>query len=140
MIRIVKEIYLTGFTIVFKLSRAPTIAGRAGGAIGIIALIESFNLMNIALWIDIFAGKQIVPRLSGPEFLIAFLALIFVNNYVLNICGFSFRHGLKFEREFGTLNKTRRILLVTSCVVVALASIVFTIYSISAYHRFFHIK
>ncbi len=139
MIRFLKEVYLTGFTIVFKLSRAKKITYRAGGAMTIITLIESFNLTNILSWIDIFAGKQIVPRLSEPEILLAFLVLGYLNLYVLITCGFTFGHGLQFEREFDNLKKSRKILLVTSCVVLLLATIVFSIYSTLAYHRFFHI-
>jgi hypothetical protein len=46
MIRFLKEIYLTGFTILFKLSRAKKITYRAGGAMTIITLIESFKHTN----------------------------------------------------------------------------------------------
>jgi|GEM_PF-2969037 len=140
MFRFLKEIYLTGFTIVFKLSRAKKITYRAGGAVTIITLIESFNLLNISSWIDIFAGKQLVPRFSEPEAILAFLVLGYLNLYFLITCGFTFAHGIKFEREFDHLAKFRKILLVTSCVVLLLATIAFSIYSTSAYHRFFHIK
>lgn len=135
MIRFLKEIYLTGFTIVFKISRARKITYRAGGAITIITLIEWFNLLNISSCIEMFIGKQFSPRLFEPEVLLAFLALGFLNSYVLFIRG----HGIKFEREFENLKKSRRICLVASCVVVLLATILFSIYSTSAYHRFFHI-
>ena len=140
MIRFLKEVYLTGFAVVFKLSRAKKIAYRAGGAVTIITLIESFNIINILSWIDIFAGKQIAPGLSEPEILLAFFVLCFLNLYFLIICGFTFVQGLPFEHEFDLLKKSRKILLVTSCVVVLLATIAFSIYSTSAYHRFFHIK
>jgi hypothetical protein len=140
MFRFLKEIYLTGFTILFKLSRAKKISYRTGGAATIITLIEAFNLTNISSWIDIFAGKQIVPRLSEPEIILVFLVLAYLNLYLLIICGFTFGHGLPFEHEFNNLKKSRKILLVASCVVILLATIVFSIYSTSTYHHFFHIK
>jgi hypothetical protein len=136
MIRFLKEIYLTGFTILFKLSRAKKITYRAGGAMTIITLIESFNLTNISSWIDIFAGKQIAPRLSEPEYILVFLVLAYLNLYVLIVCGFTFSHGLPFEHEFNNLKKSRKIALVTSCVVLLLDTIVFSIYSISAHRHF----
>jgi uncharacterized membrane protein YqhA len=77
-----------------------------------------------------------VPRFSEPEVVLAFLALGFLNLYALFFCGFTFSHGIKFEREFDNLKKSRKILLVTSCVVLLLATIVFSIYSISAHRHF----
>jgi hypothetical protein len=136
MIRFLKEIYLTGFTLLFRLSRAKKITYKAGGAMTIITLIETFNLLNISLCIEMFVGKQIVPRFSEPEVVLAFLALGFLNLYALFFCGFTFSHGIKFEREFDNLKKSRKILLVTSCVVLLLATIVFSIYSISAHRHF----
>jgi hypothetical protein len=118
------------------MSRSKKISYKAGGAMTIITLIEAFNLSNIMCWLDIFAGKRILPRFSEPEVLLAFLALGFLNLYVLFLCGFTFFHGIKFEREFDNLKKSRKILLVTSCVVLLLATIVFSIYSTSAHRHF----
>ena len=72
--------------------------------------------------------------------MVVFFALFFLNTYILIICGFTFGHGLRFEREFDNLKKGRKILLQTSCVVLLLATIMFSIYSMSVYHRFFPIK
>jgi hypothetical protein len=135
MIRFLKEIYLTAFVIINKCpTRRGNEYGRIGGAIGVVTLIEWLNIMNISSWIDIFAGKQIVPRLSESEVWLTGLVLFFINVYVL----FILRHGIKFEREFDHLKKSRKIALVTSCVVLLLATIVFTIYSTSDYRRFFY--
>jgi hypothetical protein len=132
MIRFLKEIYLTGFTIVFKLSRAKKITYKVGGAAAILTLVECFNLSNILSWIDIFSGKELLPRFSEPEVLLAFFTLGFLNIYVLFIRG----HGIKFECEFDNFKQSRKILLVTSCVVLLLATIAFSIYSTLAYRRF----
>ncbi len=136
MIRFLKEIYLTGFTILFRLSRAKKITYRAGGAITIITLIESFNLLSISSCIEMFVGKQFLPRFSEPEVLLAFFVLGYLNLYFLITCGFTFGHGIAFEREFDKLGKSRRILLMVSCAVLLLATIVFSICSISAHRRF----
>ncbi len=132
MIRFLKEIYLTGFTLVFRLSRGKDIACKVGGACAILILIEEFNLSNIMCWLDIFTGKQVLPRFSGPEVWLAGFVLFSINVYVL----FTLRYGINFEREFNKLEKTRKILLVVSCVVLLLATIVFSIYSTSAHRHF----
>jgi hypothetical protein len=136
MFRLLKEIYLTGFTLLFRLSRSKKIGYKVGGACAVLTLVEWFNLLNISSWIDILSGKQVLPPFSEPEVLLAFFALGFLNIYVLFVRG----HGIAFEREFDKLGKSRRILLMVSCVVLLLATIAFSIYSTSAYHRFFHIK
>jgi len=132
MFRFLKEIYLTGFAIIFRISRAKDIAYRAGAAIIILTLIEWFNLVNISLCVEMLVGKKLLPQFSKPEVLIAGFALFLINQYIL----FTRGHGIKFEREFDHLKKSRKILLVTSCVVLLLATIAFSIYSTSAYHRF----
>lgn len=132
MIRFLKDVYLTGFTIVFRISRAKAIGYKVGGACAILTLVEWFNLVNISSWLDIFAGKELLPRFSEPEVLLAGFVFFSINVYVL----FTLRHGIKFEREFDYLAKSRKILLVTSCVVLLLATIVFSIYSISAHRHF----
>ena len=48
-------------------------------------------------------------------------------------------HGIKFEREFTHFKKSRKVLLLVSCAVLLLATTVFSICSVSAYQRFFHI-
>jgi hypothetical protein len=63
------------------------------------------------------------------------LAFYLPNYYVLVIRG----HGITFEREFAHLDKSRKVLLLVSCAVLLLATIMLTIYSVSAYQRFFHI-
>lgn len=132
MIRFLKEIYLTGFTILFKLSRAKKITYKVGGAAAILTLIEWFNLLNIWLCVEMFVGKQFLPHFSEPEVWLAFFALGFLNIYVLFVRG----HGIAFEREFNKFGKSRRILLMVSCAVLLLATIVFSIYSISAHRHF----
>ena len=132
MSRFFKEIYLTGFTLLFRISRAKDIAYKVGGACSIITLVEWFNLVNILSWIDILAGKEISPRFSEPEALLAGFVLFCINVYAL----FSLRYGINFERKFDQLEKTRRSLLVAICVVLLLATIVFSVYSTSAHRHF----
>jgi hypothetical protein len=132
MIQFLKEIYLTGFALIFKLSRAKDIAYRSGGAIAILTLIEWFNLLSISLCIEMFAGKKYLFFYPKPFVLIAFFALFFINQYILFIRG----HGIKFERVFDKLEKSKKILLILSFAVILLATIVFSIYSISAHRHF----
>jgi len=133
MIRFFKELYLTAFTILNKLpTRRGNEYGRIGGAIAAIALIEWLNLVNISSCIEMFYEKPYLFYFSKPVVTIAFFALFLVNVYILFVRG----HGVKFEHEFDKLRKNKKILLVVSCVVVLLATIVFSIYSIPAHRHF----
>ncbi len=55
--------------------------------------------------------------------MVAVLALYFASHYILVVRG----HGIKFEREFNNLKKSRKMLLVTSCAVIMLVAIVFSL-------------
>lgn len=133
MIRFVKQLYLTGFAVIFRLSRSKDVDNRAGGAIGLITLIEWFILIGILFYVQILVGSKFV--FAKPVVIISFIALLFVNLYFLAVR----RHGIKFEREFDSLEKPRRIALVVSCAVVAVASIVFVIHSGIAFSHFLRI-
>jgi hypothetical protein len=135
MSRFLKEIYLTAFAILFRFPSWGTNNARIGRAIAAITLIEWFNLLNISTCIEMFVGKQFFTGFSEPEVWVAGFVLFSINVYVLYIRD----HGITFEREFDHLAKSRKILLVASCVVVVVATIIFYFYSVSAYHRFFHI-
>jgi hypothetical protein len=132
MIRFLKEIYLTGFTLLFRLSRSKDIGYKVGGVCAVLMLVEWFNLVNISTWINMTAGKQVVPNFSGPELWVGIIVLFWINVVVLYSC----RYGINFEREFDKLEKSRKILLKTSCAVILLATIIFSIYTTKAYHRF----
>jgi len=80
-------------------------------------------------------GKRCFLNFPIPVVIILFFALAFANFNILVMRG----HGIKFEREFDKLGKTRKILLVTSCAVLLLATIVFFIHTISAYKHHFHL-
>jgi uncharacterized membrane protein YidH (DUF202 family) len=130
MIRFFKEVYLTGYVIIFRISRVKDIAYKAGAAIGFVTLIESLFLIGIDNCIEMFLNKKVI--LSKPAVWLALFALFLINVYFL----FFRRYGTKFEREFDNIKKSRRIILVVSCVVVVVAVIVFCIFSSIAYRRF----
>jgi hypothetical protein len=80
MIRFLKEIYLTAFVLINKLpTRKGNEFGRIGGAITIITLVEWLNLLTISSCIEIFFGKQMLPRFSEPEVFLSFFALGFLS-------------------------------------------------------------
>jgi hypothetical protein len=130
MIRFFKEVYLTGFVLWFRFSRSKNFNYKAGGAVAIVTLVESLVLMGISFCVEMFVGKRLI--LPKPIVIITFLALSLVNGYLL----ISRSYGVKFDREFDELEKSRRIVLVVSCVVVALGAIVFNVYSGIAYRHF----
>jgi hypothetical protein len=132
MIRFFKEVYLTGFAIIFNSSRARKVTYRAGGAIGALTLIEWLVFIGISGYIEMFLNKKLLFYFSKPVVVIAFFALFFANQYVLFIRG----HGIKFAQEFASLKKSRRILLMVSCALLLLASMAFFICSAIAHRRF----
>jgi hypothetical protein len=89
-------------------------------------------ILGIAAWIDIIVGIKTVLSFSTLSLAICFFALYYVNYRVLVTRG----HGIKFEREFGNLGKSRRILLLATCAVLLLAIISFAVYSTLAHRRF----
>jgi hypothetical protein len=134
MIRFVRQLYLTGFAVSFRLSRSKNVNYRAGGAIGLITLVEWLILIGILSYVQILVRSKFV--FAKPVVVIAFIALFFVNQYFLTVRS----HGIKFEREFDSLEKPRRIALVVSCAVVAVAAIVFVIYSSIAFRHFLGVQ
>jgi hypothetical protein len=136
-----KELYLTAFTLGFRF-RAPKRFGGgwgpivdAGKGVAGVCLIAFFILMGIESYIEIHVGTRFSFNSNPWATRIAVLVLYLVNYYVLVTCG----HGIKFEHEFTHLKKSRKVLLVTSCAVLLLATIAFFDYSSSAYQRFFHL-
>lgn len=132
MTRFFREIYLTGFTIIFRLSRARNINYKAGGAVGAVTMIEWLIFVGISGYIEMILDKKHLFLFSKPVVIVAFFALWLMNDYMLCVCG----HGIKFAREFDSVGKSRRILLLVSCAVVLVAAIVFFIFSAIAHSHF----
>ena len=96
-------------------------------------IVEMLILAGIKQYIEIHIGTRF--SIGVPLWEKAFVvALYFVNRHVLITRG----HGLKFERDFSHLKKSRKVLLLASCAALVVGTITFAVYSASAYHRFFH--
>jgi len=136
MIRFFKELYLAEFTFFYRASNKSWSHGynSGKGAAGV-SLVLFLILMGISLWIEIFTRSQFLPVLDRWETWIVSLAFIVVNYYVLAIRG----HGIRFEREFDNLKKSKQTFLQVSCFVLSLASAAFFICSLFVYQHFFHI-
>lgn len=136
MVRFFKEICLTAFVIFYRIPGGKA-SGKTWGAVTIILLVEFFILMDVGLWIEIFTGTRVLTSTILSKLLIFILvfALYSPNYYILVNRGY----GVTFERNFNNLIKSRRILLVTSCVVLLLVTAVFYFYSLHVYQHFFHI-
>ncbi|HEV2434594.1 MAG TPA: hypothetical protein VG077_01215 [Verrucomicrobiae bacterium] len=136
MILFFKEIYLTAFIIFFRFrGSAWSPEWNAGKSVSVLAFIEEAFLLGIVSWLEVLAGERFVPHLPKGAIAIAFVALCATNHYLLVIRGY----GIRFEQEFTRFKKTKKYLLVTSCIAIIVAVITFSIYSISVFHRFFHI-
>jgi len=140
MIRFFKELYLTGFIILYKIP-GKTLSSRSGTSVTAIAVVEWLFLAGVSSWIDICTGKRFLLSdanslaFSKLVIVVVFIALGFVNYRILVTRG----HGIKFERKFDNLQKSKKIILVTSCCGLVLATIAFFICSRLAYQHFFHI-
>jgi hypothetical protein len=132
MIRFVKELYLTAFTLLYRFPGGSADI-KNGQAVAFIALIEWLILFNIELWIEMLTGTRFLISSSRLAITIYFLALCFANRRVLIARGY----GIKFEREeFNNLNKSRKFFLVAGCMVLLLATILFSIYTVPAHRHF----
>jgi hypothetical protein len=132
MIRFLKEVYLTAFTLLYRLRPSQKDSTRVGRALAGITLIEWFVLVGISSCIEMFAGAKNLFYFSKVVIVIAIFALYFVNQYVLATRG----HGIRFEREFDKLKKTKRTLLMGSCAVLLVTAMAFFIYAGLAHRRF----
>ena len=139
MIRFFKEIYLTAFTIGFKLRAPPQLGGGwgptidAGKGVGVVWFIEFCFLMGGRDYIEVLNKV----RYSFDSSLWVKVAMIFAlyipNYYILVTRG----HGIEFERGFTHLKKSRKIVLIACFSLLVLTAIAFLNYSRSANHLFF---
>jgi hypothetical protein len=136
MFRYFKELYLTWFILGFRVSVNSWSSGmNAGKGVLGVTLISGAIIMGGELWIELLVGTRFSFHTNPWTIRIAALALYFVNYYVL----VTRNYGIKFEREFTHLQKSRKVLLHVSCAVLLLSIIAFIIYSVSVYQHLFHI-
>ena len=131
MIRFIKELYLTAFTVLYRRAADKKTTYKAGTATATITLIEWLNLVDILCWIGILNGEKLITHFS-IEICLAWIPIGILNTYFLYTNG----HGLRFESKFDKLEKSRKTLLKICCAVLLVATIVFTIYSFAAYRHF----
>ena len=145
MIRFLKDLYLTSFTLGYKsgiaggwqrVNRRFGVKMDQGKGVLLVSLIELFLLKGIESCIEIRSGSRLSFDSSlGPIVVISF-AIYCANYYVLIVRG----HGVRFKHDFKSLERSRKVILVVGFAVLLLATIAFCIYSDSAYRRFFHIE
>lgn len=141
MIQFLKELYFTGFVLVFRFRPKQRIVTRAVRAVTSLALIQCFFMTGIAYWVDILNGRGFLrDHFDSASFQLMVLGLCFgvylANYYILTFRG----RGVKFAEEFGGLKKRRRAFLIGGFFGVLLFTIVFFIGSRVAYRHFFHIE
>jgi len=141
MIQFIKELYLTAFLIGFRIrvpqrfrgGLAPSI--DVGKGVLVASLIMFFILKGIEGYIEILVGTIFSFDSEHWEMAVITLALYLPNYYVLVTRGY----GVTFDREFTAFKRSKKVILVASCVGLMLASVVFCGYSDSAYRHYFHI-
>lgn len=140
MIKFLKELYLTAYTLGYRspgkaggwqrLNRQVGIIMDQGKGVLLVSMILIFIFLGIMNFIEIRIGRKfsVDSTLNGA---LLVLADYYVNLYILITRG----HGIRFEQEFNQLRKTRRVLLVTTCVVLMLAAFAFLLHVRDAYLR-----
>ena len=137
MITFVKELYLTGYVFFYRASSSswPN-AFNVGKGIAGVSLFVSLILMGINVWIEILFRSQIfIPHVSRFVGWIVAFAMFLANYYILVICG----HGVRFEKGFNNLKKSRQKTLQVSCCVAQVVAVIFFVFSGYTYRHFFHI-
>ena len=130
LLQFLRDVYFTGFAIIFRKARVRQVGYKVGSAVCILTMVEWLIFNGIFLYVQMDLRKRVL--LSKPTVVFAFLGLFSLNQFVV----FFRRRGITFAHEFDSLEKTRRIILTVSCVIVTIAAIVFFIFSAIAYRRF----
>jgi ABC-type transport system involved in Fe-S cluster assembly fused permease/ATPase subunit len=135
MIRFLKELYFVGFVFFYRASNKSWShsINLARGAAGV-SFFGWIMLLTISMWVEIFDGRQFLV-FDLWKVGIAIFAIYCVNYYVLVIRG----HGIRFEREFNNLKKSKQTFLQVSYLVINLISVAFFLYSGHVLQHFFHI-
>ncbi len=133
MIRILKELYLTEFTLLYRYPFWGDAQKKARRAVSGLSVFVGLALIAIESWMQILSKTKFY---IFPAWVLVLFscALCLANDYVLVTRG----HGIKFERQFDHIKKPKRVLLVASCVVIMLAFLPVFIYSIIIYRRFLY--
>jgi hypothetical protein len=92
--------------------------------------------MGVEMWFEILMGEQSLSLYLAHWYgWIATFVIFLMNYYILVVRG----HGIRFEREFNNLPKSKQKFLRISCWTMEIATAAFVICSIYAYRHFFHV-
>jgi hypothetical protein len=97
-----------------------------------VAMVENFLLLGIFFGFQIETGQ----RIELPHWVVGIvLAVPFILNYYFLVVR---RHGILFEKEFGTFDKAKRITLLSVAVAIILVIVVMLFFvGITYRHIFF---
>ena len=130
MFRALKEFYLTMFVIFYKVGRwTPRI--NVGVSVAIITLIEWWFLIAITSWIDMLAGTKYLVEPPKWAAVLMLIALGVLNHYPLVGLGC----GPRFAQEFAHFERSKRIFLLVSTIIVVLLIVAFFAYSGSVHRQ-----
>ena len=100
-----------------------------------VSLIQGLILLNLECLIQVRFGTMIIPSISKWMILCVYAVLFCTNYYVLVIR----RYGVKYVQQYSNLNKYRKVILLGSWAILLLVILVFSIYTVSVYRRYFHL-
>ena len=141
MINLLKELYLTVFTLGFRLgkkggwdriSMGLGLILNMGNGVLLISLIIIFSLSGIRQCIEIHE-KNII-KIDPSWELCSVVAIYYVNFYILVTSGY----GTRFEREFDNIEKRKKKLLLISGILLVVATMVFVSWVRSVHQRLFY--
>jgi hypothetical protein len=131
VLRFLRELYFTAFTLFFRLGVSWTPQHNAAKGVAGVAVIEALLLLAIDGWIEVVVGRGFLLHLPKYTIVFAFFAICAANHYVLVVRN----HGIRFQQEFKHLSKTRKTLLVWISAGMMLMSIAFFLCSASAHRK-----
>ena len=132
MFRLFKEIYLTAFTVFFRISAwGPKTS--VGVSIASIAMIESCILIGAVACADVLTRTDYLRLFPKWTVTVLVLFLFVLNHY----CLVTRRSGIEFEHEFTHFKRSKKIQLVAVCATFVLAAGVFVVYSANLHRAIF---
>jgi hypothetical protein len=134
--RLFLEIYYTIYVLFFRLFRLTKMNSEAlasGYAMGLVTAVQIVFLFGVSCWWEILARERI--PLSKLELALVFAPALLFNYWLINRAN----GAALFEKQFETLTSQRVFFLRLSAVCCILAAIIFSQFSVSEYHRVFHI-
>lgn len=127
-----KEVYLTLFVVFYRVfANAWTPGINAWKGVGGVTVLEALVIISASSSLNLSLGAQAVEGIEKWMIVLGTVALFFANYFVL----IARSHGLRFEREFADLDRSKKTALIATTAVVLIAILAAFIVSGVAHRR-----